>query len=137
MKQIMMLLVAVLVVPGCSSEESVISADYLVEYQMSMERIEAPAQISVDQPLVVKLHGIVGGNPSYGFDHVDIVESESVFDLTLFGVHNEDPNLSWPQVVVEWHGREFIKQPPHSNPVSVVLHQADGSVLEAEVTVVQ
>ncbi|MCF8068530.1 MAG: hypothetical protein K9L30_08105 [Desulfobacterales bacterium] len=81
------------------------------------------------------MHGIVGGNPSNGFHHVDTIESASVFELTLFGGHNTDPNLIWPQVLVEWDGREFVKQPPHTNPVRVVLHQADGSVIEAEVAV--
>ena len=137
MKQIMLMFLAILFVSGCSSEESVIPEDYLVEYQLSMERVEVPAQVLENEPLVVKLHGIVGGNPSYAFDHVDTIESASEFELALFGVHNTNPNLMWPQVVVEWHGREFVKQPPHANPVRVVLHQADGSVLEAEVAVGQ
>jgi len=38
-------------------------------------------------------------------------------------------------VVIEWVGREFLKQPPHASSVEVILHQPDGSVLKEVVPI--
>ncbi|MCF8068531.1 MAG: hypothetical protein K9L30_08110 [Desulfobacterales bacterium] len=45
MEQILLMFLAILFVSGCSSDKSVTPEDYLAGYQMSMERVDVPAQV--------------------------------------------------------------------------------------------
>ena len=133
------LLVAILLVlfGGCGEDELGAPEKVWVEYQISLDRIEAPDSVAPTEPLVVNLSGIIGPNTGYWFDHADTVATDSLFDLTLFGIHDETPGLQTLSVLIEWNGRPFVKQPPHSDSVRIVVHQPDGSILENTVRVEQ
>lgn len=136
MIRILISLLTVATLSGCVKDEPTPPENYLEEYQISMDHIEVPDQVAPDQPLVVKLHGIVGPNSAYSFDHADTVQSVSVYELKLFGVQDTNPDMSHLQVLIEWRGREFVKQPPHVDQVRVVVHQPDGTILKQIVPVV-
>jgi hypothetical protein len=109
--------------------------NYLVEYQIGVYRIEVPSSIAPTDTLVAALYGVIGPDGSYGFDHMEFVKTDFLFDMTAFGIHNQTPGLAWPQMIVQWRGAEFVKLPPHADSVRVVFHQPDGSIVEEVVSV--
>ena len=121
---------------GCG-DETAPPENYLVEYQIGVERIEVPPSIAPTDTLVAALYGVIGPNGSYGFDHMEFVRTESLFNMTAFGIHNQTPDHPWPQIVIQWRGAEFVKLPPHAGSVRVVFHQPDGSIVEEVVSVDQ
>lgn len=132
MRVVSLLTAALMLMNGCNDPEE---PDYLIEYQISMNSMSIEPLASADDPLVVRLTGIIGADTSYMFDHAVISESASTYELTLFGIHNTDPDLYHLAVLVEWNGREFLKQPPHADTVRVAFHQPDGTELVETVVV--
>jgi len=132
MKRIAASVLVLAALAGCGEEEE---PDYLVEYQIGMSSMEVIPPASPNEPLSVRLTGIIGPDSRYAFDHAVIDETAASYELTLFGVRNEDPDAVFLPVVIEWVGREFLKQPPHASSVEVILHQPDGSVLKEVVPI--
>lgn len=127
MKHVALLATLGLLLTACTDEGP---SDYLVEYQIGMDSMEVVAPALPDDPLVVKLTGTVGPDTRYRFDHAQLVETPDTFEITLFGLRDDDPDHAHLPVLVEWRGREFTKQPPHAASVHVIYHQPDGSTLE-------
>ena len=121
---------------GCSGDIVTPPQDYFIEYQIGVESVEVPASITPTEELVVALRGVIGFDGSYSFDRMEIVESDSQFELTAIGIHDETPGQVLTYLAIEWHGREFVKMPPHVGPIRVVFHQPDGTCLEEMVEVV-
>lgn len=113
---------------GCGGRDE--EPAYLVEYQIGMQSMEVIPPASASDPLVVRLTGIVGPDTRYSFERAVVNASEAEFELTLFGLRNDDPRSAFIPVVDEWFGREFEKQPPHAPSIRVILHQPDGGTLE-------
>ena len=124
-----------LVICGCGKDE-VSPENYLVEYQIGVELIEVPLEVALTDSLVVRLYGFIGSDGSYRFDHMETVETDSLFEMTAFGIHDQTPGLMWPAMIIQWRGREFVKLPPHGGGVvRVVFNQPDGSTVEELVAV--
>lgn len=135
MKQLAVFLMLVLAVAGCSDHDATSPESYLVTYQIGMDRMEIVAPESQSEPLIVRLFGVIGPDTRYAFDHAVISATATDYELTLYGVRNDDPELGFIPVIVEWNGREFIKPAPSASTVHVVLHQPDGSALEETVII--
>lgn len=135
MKQVGAALVLVLAVAGCGGDDPAMPDSYLVEYQISMDRMEVVPPASLSDSLVVKLSGYVGPDTRFAYDHAVVTDTPTDYELTLYGVRNDDPEVGYIPVVVEWQGREFVKLGPHAGTVRVVFHQPDGSRLEETVVV--
>ena len=136
MSRVVVLAMILILSCGCSGDKVTPPQDYLVEYQIGVDRIEVPASIAPTEELVVALHGVIGASGSYSFDHMEVVDSDSRFELTAIGIHDETPGQVVTYPANEWHGREFVKMPPHVGPVRVVFHQPDGTCIEEIVEVV-
>jgi len=132
MRFITLLTAALLVMAGCNDPEE---PNYLVEYPISMNSMAVEPLASPDDPLAVRLTGVIGPDTSYWYDHAVISESASTYEITLFGIHNVDPAVSYIATLVEWRGREFLKQPPHADTVRVIFHQPDGAEMVETVAV--
>lgn len=127
MKHLALLAAFCLLLTACTDE---VPPDYLVEYQIGMESMEVVPPASPAESLVVKLTGIIGADTRYSFDHAELVETPGTYEITLFGLRDDDPDRAHLPFLVEWQGREFIKQPPHASTIHVIYHQPDGSTLE-------
>lgn len=127
MQHVALLATLGLLLTACTDE---VPPEYLVEYQIGMESMEVVPPASPAESLVVKLTGIIGADTRYSFDHAELVETTGTYEITLFGLRDDDPDHAHLPVLVEWRGREFIKQPPHAATIHVIYHQPDGSTLE-------
>lgn len=132
MRFIALLTTALLLMGGCNDAEE---PNYLIEYPIGMNAMAVEPLASPDDPLAVRLTGTIGPDTSYWFDHAVISESASTYEITLFGIHDIDPAVFYVATLVEWRGREFLKQPPHADTVRVVFHQPDGTELVETVAV--
>lgn len=123
-----------LALAGCG-DDAVDPDQYLVEYQIGMQSMAVDAVVDPEAPLVVRLTGVIGRDTGYWFDHAVISETDSTYEMTLFGLRDVDPDHAHAQVLIEWQGRPFTKQPPHADRVRFVVHQPGGGVLEETVAV--
>ena len=127
---------AVLILFSGCGDDSAMPEDRLIPYQLSVDRIEVPATVAADDSLRVRLHGYIGQDSRSWFDHMQVQESPSLYAMTAWGIRDETPGRSAVLVVTQWYGAEFVKAPPHADPVSVVFHQPDGTTIEHTVGVV-
>ena len=127
MKHVAVLASLCLLLTACTDETP---PDYLVEYQIAMDSMEVVPPATPADPLVVKLTGTIGADTRYSFDHAELVETPGTYEITLFGLRDDDPDHMHLQALVEWQGHEFIKQPPHAATIHVIYHQPDGRTLE-------
>ena len=134
---IVALMLLLLLVVGCGENKPLPPEDYMIEFQIPMSSMTVDPPAFPSDPVVVKLSGIIGPDSRYQFDHAEIEETPSSFEISLIGVRNADPNTGFLDVLVEWVDQEFQKQPPHSNRVHVVFHQPNGEILEETVVVVE
>lgn len=121
-------------IAGCG-DDAVDPDQYLVEYQIGMQSMAVDAVVDPAAPLVVRLTGVIGPNTRYDYHRAVISETDSTYELTLYGLRNDDPNVAHLNVLMEWQGYPFTKQPPHADRVRFVVHQPDGGVLEETVAV--
>lgn len=135
MRQVVATLTLLLAIAACSGDDATTPESYLVEYQIGMDRMEVVAPQSQSEPLVVRLFGAIGPDTRYAFDRAEITDTPTTYELTLYGVRNDDPEVGYLHVVIEWHGREFVKATPCASTVHVVFHQPDGSTLEETVDI--
>ena len=135
MNRLATLFLASLAIAGCGGDDPSDVQKVEVEYQISVGNIEVPSTISPNEPLPVRIYGFIGPNSCYRFDREETIEEEGLFDLTFFGIQDKSPGIQCLAVLIEWKGREFVKQPPHTNPVKVVVHQPNGETIEETVLV--
>lgn len=119
---------------GCG-DEAVDPDQYLVEYQIGMQSMAVDAVVDPEAPLVVRLTGVIGPSTRYDYNRAVISETDSTYELTLYGLRNDDPHMAHLNVLVEWRGYPFTKQPPHADRVRFVVHQPGGSDLDETVVV--
>ncbi len=134
MKSLILAAAFALTIAGCSGD-AVDPDRYLVEYQIGMQSMTVDAVVDPAAPLVVRLTGIIGPDTRYDYNHAVISETDSTYELTLYGLRNDDPHAAHLNVLVQWQGYPFTKQPPHADRVRFVVHQPGGGVLDETVAV--
>jgi hypothetical protein len=135
MKPIILVGLLVIALVGCGDDVDFAPDRYLVEYRIGMQSMAVDPVVDASAPLVVRLTGVIGPDTGYWFERAAISETDSTYEMTLFGLHDADPHHAHAQVLVEWQGRQFTKQPPHADRVRFVVHQPGGGVLEETVVV--
>ncbi len=135
MKRTILVSLLVIALAGCGDDVDFAPDRYLVEYQIGMQSMVVDPVVDPAAPLVVRLTGVIGPDTGYWFEREVISETDSTYEMTLFGRHDTDPHHAHAQVLIEWQGRPFTKQPPHADRVRFVVHQPGGGVLEATAVV--
>lgn len=103
-------------------------------FVVHVDTVEAPASVRFEAPLSLRFQGVIGPDLCHHFERFDAVQTESRLDLTVIGRY-DNPGGVCPTALAELRGREYVKPPPHADPVRVVVHQPDGSTLELQVQV--
>jgi hypothetical protein len=135
MKPIILVGLLVIAFAGCGDDVDFAPDRYLVEYQIGMHSMAVDPVVDASAPLVVRLTGVIGPSTRYDYNRAVVSETDSTYELTLYGLRNDDPNALHLNVLVEWQGYPFTKQPPHADSVRFVVHQPGGGVLEETVVV--
>ena len=123
--------VAVLALLGCSVPQDPTVREFVIH----VDSVEAPATVRFDEPLELKFYGTIGSNLCYAFDRFEGEQSGSRLELTLWGRSEFSANESCPTAISRLEGRSFVKAAPHLHPVTVVVHQPDGSTTQLIVDV--
>lgn len=94
--------------------------------------IEAPAEINSNDELVVRVTIQTGGCVS--FTGLDAVKSTGRFTLTARGSDSSGPNVNCPGDIRN-EVRDTRAAPPHTDPLTIVANQPDGSTTTRTVRV--
>jgi hypothetical protein len=135
MKPIILVGLLVIALVGCGDDVDFAPDRYLVEYRIGMQSMAVDPVVDASAPLVVRLTGVIGPDTRYDYHRAVVGETDSTYELTLYGLRNDDPNALHLNVLMEWQGYPFTKQPPHADRVRFVVHQPGGGVLEETVAV--
>ena len=94
--------------------------------------IEAPAEVRSNEELVVRVTIQTGGCLS--FTGLDAVKTTGRFTLTARGTDSSGPTVDCP-ADIRTEVRDVRGTPPHTDPMTVVANQPDGSTTTRTVRV--
>jgi hypothetical protein len=107
----------------------------LREFVIEVDSLEAVAVVDRNEPLELKFHGTIGPSLCYVFDRFDASQTPSRVEITLWGRGTGGQVCATARS--ELRGRSYIKSPPHTGPVVIVVHQPEGDPLEFVVNVAE
>lgn len=124
-------LLLMLTLNSCSTEPT---EERYSSYIIKIDSITLPDTISVSDTLIIKFDGTVGTDGCHRFKTFEVVDSNSILDLTVWG---EKPNYetACPAVMVYLNGKEYKMKPDRTGEYIIHVNQPDGSVLKDSVFV--
>jgi hypothetical protein len=75
----------------------------------------------------------VGPNGCYRFAGFDVTRAGARMDVTARGEHTTGAGVGCTQAIVELRGEPLRLDPPIPRPLTIVVHQPDGSTLTRQV----
>ena len=115
---------------GCSTADNgnnTRDKDFIIR----VDSVEAPSSASSSDTLHITLHGIVGPDGCYRFDHIEADRQPDTLKLTAWGIHHDG---ICTQAVVALH-EPYRIDPPLEDPFVIAVRQPDGSVLKNTVRI--
>ena len=98
-------------------------------FVIQVDSISGPTAVSGNAAFSLGFWGTIGPNGCYSFKEFKTTRSGSTLDITLYGRSIDGAGYACPQSVARLSGVEYTVSPPVTDPFTVVVHQADNTVL--------
>jgi hypothetical protein len=129
MRPRLLLLAALATLAGCSSTTSPATRSFVIRVDSLTGFNAVSGGIAAQQFVWAR----VGPNGCYRFTGFDVTRAGSQIDVTARGENLSDPGANCTGAIVELRGEPLRLEPPIPRPLTIVVHQPDGSTLTRQV----
>lgn len=98
----------------------------VTDYELSTVRLDL-------EPLVFKVNAVIGTNSCYAYSHMDFQKTANQVDVWIYGIYDSTRQCNSGEITLE--NVEYSIDPPFANPLKLVFHQADNSVIQVDIEI--
>lgn len=127
------LVVAIAAVGAGAGCNIVSPADGLQQYIIRVDSLTAPASVAANDSLPLKFYGALPDG-CHQYSHLEALVGPQRVEVTVFGTMKTGKNVACT-LIYGIVSPTLKAPPPHTNPVTVVIHQPNGSELTRQIPV--